>query len=482
MKHVYANRLLKTENGKNLRIISPGVLNSDSGPDFLHARIELDGQLWIGNVEIHIRSSDWLKHGHATDRAYCNVILHVVLVNDADIKDSGGNSIPVLVLTEELLDAAVDYSKSNPLMPVVSPGALELFGAARLARKTKALETELMYLKGDVEELFKRHLFRRFGMGVNSEPFQQLAHVLHASVIRRQRSNLADLEALLFGQSGLLPAIPTDGYSADLLYRYLHLKNKYSLTPLQPAIWKYMRMRPSNFPTIRISQLAALLHGGSGPGFRKITDDALRVKGPRKPSEPKHVSDHLFSYMIMQETSFKELSQLLEIKASEYWNNHFRFGITSHGHPKYLGQDAVASILINTVAVMRFFVGKLRDDQPLQESAILLLRELPPENNKIIRASGLAPQNALESQGAMELASFSQPGTDTDADADIYKESGRKFSDEDNLSEPEQDPPGCSEPLIPYFSTRNHHDGKSANRQNSGVVRNQGVWRVRLVG
>ncbi len=372
--HPYMHIELETESGSLLRIIHPGQLNTDSGPDFFEGRIELDGQEWVGNIEMHIRSSDWIKHGHTSDEAYGNVILHVVLENDFPVKDIFGKTIPVLVLTESLLDLASERTEENRLMPVVSPGALELFGAARLSEKSKQFANELQHLKGDFESLFLRHLFRRFGMRTNSEPFQQLAHIVPHTMIRRQRAVIPDLEAILFGQSGLLPSIPTDGYSADLLFRYQLLANKYKLKPMNSLSWKFMRMRPANFPTIRISQLAALLH----------------------------LNDHLYSRMITEE-SVEELQAILDVSASSYWNNHFRFGISSTDSIKTLGSAAVESILINAVASLRFFTGVTRDDQNLQNSALDLLRSLPPENNNLIRKSGITPLNALESQGILQM-------------------------------------------------------------------------------
>lgn len=410
VKHPFAGKELVTQCGKKLRILSPGILNTDSGPDFFDARVELDGQIWIGNIEVHVRASDWLRHGHHNDKAYDNVILHVVAEHDANIVDARGNLIPVFLLPEE----ASGLHKVSELKTLRSMKSLESFGVARLERRAGDLGIELSHLNGDMEALFQRHLFRRFGMRTNSEPFQQLAHRIPGRIIRRERDNLNNLEALLFGQSGLLPTIPVDGYSADLLYRYTGLKTKYSLEPMAEQAWKFMRMRPSNFPTLRISQLAVLLHK----------------------------TDKLYS-KCAGESGAEELKFMFNIKASEYWNDHFRFGMHSPRHEKQLGDEAMQSILINAVALLRYFIGVRLNDQQLKDDAMRLLRELLPENNKLIRTSELEPVNALESQGVLELLR-TKGGTN-------------------------DKPPVCSEPHFPYFS-RADYDRQQIHRQNCIVV------------
>ncbi len=439
-KHPFAERALLTECGKQLRILSPGILNRDSGPDFFDARVELDGQVWIGNIEIHVRASDWLKHGHTTDRAFSNVILHVVCVHDCEIFDDHGNRIPVLVLTDELVGevrvipiaigrANVSKKLSGPktLKSVGTLQSLESLGVERLDRRCGDLETELIHLKGDMEALFQRHFFRRFGMRTNSEPFQQLAHRLPGSIIRRQRNNVTDLEALLYGQSALLPEIPVDGYSADLLYRYVNFRYKYNLEPMYVQAWKFMRMRPANFPTIRISQLAALLHR----------------------------EEHIYTRCMNPVMEERQLKEMLDVKASEYWDDHFQFGVYSGKHPKQIGEEAVNSILINAVGQLRYFLGTQRNDEDLKESALNLLRELPAEDNAAIRKSGKSPVNALESQGVLELLT-----------------PGRSSNDDNNI---------VSDIDFPYFSGTNYERDK-IHRPNRNLVREPGIRRLRLVG
>lgn len=439
-KHPFAERALLTECGKQLRILSPGILNRDSGPDFFGARVELDGQEWSGNIEIHVRASDWLKHGHTTDKAFSNVILHVVCVHDCEIFDDHGNVIPVLVLpafdsaqsdktleSRSLSDRAESRVVKGTLTTVGSLQSLESLGVERLDRRCRDLETELIHLKGDMEALFQRHLFRRFGMRTNSEPFQQLAHRLPGSIIRRQRINVTDLEALLYGQSALLPEIPTDGYSADLLYRYVNFRYKYNLEPMYVQAWKFMRMRPSSFPTIRISQLAALLHR----------------------------EEHIYTRCMIPEMEEEQLRDMLDVKGSEYWDDHFRFGVYSVKHAKQIGEEAVNSILINAVGQLRYFLGQQRGDDDLKQSALELLRALPTEDNAAIRRSGKSPANALESQGVLELLT-----------------PGRSSNDDNNI---------VSECEFEYFSTTNYERDK-IHRPNRNLVREPGIRRLRLVG
>jgi hypothetical protein len=455
-KHLFAERALQTADGKELRILFPGILNRDSGADFFGARIELDGQEWSGNIEIHVRASDWLRHGHTTDKAFSNVILHVVHVHDCKIFDDHGNVIPVLVLTDDLLRDVllhdvkemtkvglkkVKEPKSlKTLKTIGTPQSLETLGVQRLYRRSIGFQVELAHLKGDMEALFQRHLFRRFGMRTNSEPFQQLAHRVPGTIIRRQRNNLTDLESILFGQAGLLPEIPVDGYSADLLYRYTNFRYKYSLEPMYVQAWKFMRMRPSNFPTVRISQLATLLHQ----------------------------EEHIYTRCMNRDVSIEDLRKMLDVKASEYWDEHFRFEVHSGKNIKQLGEEAVDSILINAVGTIRYFLGIQRDDENLKDSAVELLREIAPENNAAIRQSGRKPVNALQSQGLLELLTHN--GGSNDENNVVCENDFAYFSvAQSDRAENKRRQAG-------------NHEGNQSNRQNRNVVREPRVRSVRLVG
>lgn len=443
-EHPFEGRTLYTASGQVLKILSPGVLNRDSGPDFSNTRIELDGQVWSGNVEIHVRASDWMRHGHTQDKAFRNVILHIVCVHDCKIFDDHGNVIPVLVLTDELIiharikrlkepygqEQEMKSGRQRQLNVQKTVGvlqSLESLGVERLERRSEEFLRELTHLKGDMETLFQRHLFRRFGMRANSEPFQQLAHRVPGTIIRRQRSSITDLEAILFGQAALLPETATDGYAAELKYRYTNFRLKYNLEPMYVQAWKFMRMRPSNFPTVRISQLAMLLHR----------------------------EEHLFGRCMNKEIAPEELRAILDVYASDYWDDHYRFGVSSVHYIKQMGEETIDSILINSVAGIRYFLGVQRSDQSMKDSALQLLQEIKPERNSIIRKSEHKPVNALQSQGLLEL--LTRGGASNDK------------------------PPPVSDPDFMYFS-RTDHERNKIHRPHRNLVRNTGVRGLRLVG
>jgi len=233
----------------------------------------------------------------------------------------------------------------------------------------------------------------------------------------------------LYGQAALLPEIPVDGYSAELLYRYTNFRYKYSLEPMYVQAWKFMRMRPSNFPTIRISQLATLLHS----------------------------EDHLFARCMNKDETATKLQAILNVRASEYWNDHFRFGVASAKQEKLMGEDAVDSIIINAVGTIRYFLGTQRADENLKDSAIELLREIGPENNALIRQSGRKPVNALQSQGLLELLTGKR---DVNHGNDIVYEND-----------------------FPYFSVyKAQNERNQISRSHCNVVREPCVRCVRLVG
>ena len=255
--------------------------------------------------------------------------------------------------------------------------SLAELGIEYLDQKNARLSDTLIRLKGDMEELFQRKLFASFGDKANMEAFEKLSSFVPARIIRRQKANRWELEAILFGQSGLLPEIPVDSYSADLLYRYVMFRSKYNLESMFGTSWRFMRMRPSNFPTIRISQLAVLLNN----------------------------TQNLYA-KCAGEADIEELKKIFDVSASEYWTDHFRFGVSSGPHPKPVGEEMTTTILINTVATLRYFVGTRLNDTNLKVNALEMLQTLPPLPRvswKLI--SDKEPANALESLGILAQAS-----------------------------------------------------------------------------
>ncbi len=256
-------------------------------------------------------------------------------------------------------------------------------GVEYLHHKCDELEVMLAQFNVDMETLFQWSLFKQFGWKTNMDAFQKLSSIVPSSIVRHTKTNLTDLEAILFGQSGLLPEIPVDGYGADLLYRYTNFRHKYSLTPMAATEWKFMRMAPSCFPTIRISQIAKLLY----------STDGLYAK-------------------CAGESNLDALKNIFEVSASEYWDDHFRFGVYSGNHAKQLNEEMITKLLVNTVARLRYFVGLRLKDANLKTDAIDMLMTLPPIRSiawKIVHP--LQPANALEGYGILKMATDSSDAT-----------------------------------------------------------------------
>lgn len=361
---------LRTSTGDKLQIIKWGTPNMDAGPDFLQAQIKIDDTLWVGNVEMHIRSSDWIQHNHQIDPAYDNVILHVVLEEDQAISRMSGSLIPCLVLLKRIpprlfklyhklkqnshwIPCAPNFNQSST---VVKNLWLERLLIERLAQKTERIQQKLLLNKSDWEATFFQQLARGFGGNINGDPMEQLARSLSLNTLLRHRSNRIQLEALLFGQAGLLEGSFEDAYPIQLQKEFNFLKKKYQLTPMQASVWKFLRMRPANFPTIRIAQLATLLHQ----------------------------SNHLFSKILVVE-NVEQITHMFDVKLSNYWHDHYRFDKISVKRPKKLGKAAIHHLLINTIAPFLFHYGKSRAQEQYQERALALLAEAPPETNNIIK-------------------------------------------------------------------------------------------------
>lgn len=382
---------LKTTKGQEIEIIFPGDYNFHSGPDFFNAQLKIDGMLWTGNVEIHVNVSDWLKHKHQNDEAYNNVILHVVYEYDCELKTNTDEAMPTLVLKDrigmKLYENYLQFLKNNTKLAcamgvreipsIVVTSWLSRIVAERLERKVLELKTEFNQNGNDWEETFYRNLAKQFGMKTNADPFQWLANAVPYKMILRQRDNLLQTEALLFGQAGLLPEKPEDAYSLALAREYNFLQVKFHIRPMPTHWWKFMRLRPNNFPTIRIAQLAGLF-------FRQ---------------------PQLFR-KCLETNEIVELKKLFDVPASGYWNEHYRFGKVSKACEKKLGPQAIDTIFINTIAPFKFLYGRIKGDEVLVQEAISLLEKIDPETNKIIReweSVGVKPVCAAESQALLEL-------------------------------------------------------------------------------
>ncbi len=381
---------LIADTGEKIEILKPGEHNTNAGPDFLNVCVRIGNTTWAGNAEIHINSSDWNKHNHKNNKAYNNVILHVVLKNDITIKRTNGEIIPTIELSFErsLYD---NYSKliSNELWIPCQDELhkidkffidywLNVLLADRLELKAGSIADTLKATRNDWEEAFYIHLAKSYGFKLNSLPFEMLAKSLPLKYLSRHKNSHFQIEALLFGQAGFLcDNILFDNYYEKLKKEYTFLRRKFQLTPIDKHIWKFLRLRPGNFPTVRLAQFAALIYN----------------------------SHALFSKIIDCKT-VEQLKKCFCIQPSEYWNKHFLFGRESKKQVKKFGDTAFNIIFINTIVPFLFIYGKVNNNDGLKEKAIDLLTKIPAENNNIIRKwkeTGINAKNAFYSQALIQL-------------------------------------------------------------------------------
>ena len=377
---------LKTTQGENLIILNPGTLNHDSGPDFFNAKIQIGTLTWAGNIELHIRSSDWKKHAHEQDINYGNIILLVVAEDDEPLAN-----VPTLELKDhlkpELFDRYLSIIQSLEEIPCarfLSNADLTVFNllsermmVERLENKCLTLEKVLIQNNGNWEDAFYKVLAGNFGFKTNKEPFEYLSKQTPIQVLGKERNNPLQPQALLMGQAGFLQTTPTDSYQKELKAIYSYQQKKHNLEPIPVHLWKFMRTRPANFPTLRLSQFASLL-------FKT-------------------------NKMLMECINFQNIADannFFDIEAENYWQKHIRFGVEGGNKSTKLGTTAINLLLINTVIPFMFYYGKENHQELLCENALELLKNLEPENNKITRLwqkHHKTPYNAAESQALIEL-------------------------------------------------------------------------------
>jgi Protein of unknown function (DUF2851) len=386
-------RLFDNEKNKII-VLNPGEYNRDSGPDFFNARISLAGTIWAGNIEIHTRSSHFDNHGHQNDPAFNNVILHIVDEDDKRVFNARGEE----VLTAEIKFDSSLYEKyislvNNPFIIACQDDITRLddilvrhwlnsLVIERFQVRSQSIMKIFSETGNDWEETFYRLLTRYFGFRINTEPFEMLATALPFRVIRKHADNRFQIEALLFGTAGLLEEglfreALSDEYYRKLIKEYAILSVKYSLKPLHGWIWKFSRLRPSNFPTVRLSQLAAMLSIAGG----------------------------LFS-KVLESTDIKQIKELFEVTASSYWDDHFVFGRKSRSFTKSTGSQATDIFLINAVIPVIFVYGQSRDCQDISEKALVFLEKIDAEENIIIsewNAAGIVADSAFYSQALIQL-------------------------------------------------------------------------------
>lgn len=377
-----------TTDGRRVDVLDTGRRNTDAGPDFFSSIVCIDGVVWTGNVEIHVNSSDWYRHGHNTDPAYDNVVLHVVRKADKPVFNSRGEPVPQCELQYPYEPVFLDRMLSdnealcgfrlqnNP--SVMTAGWLSCLTVERLKRKTGAINVLLSLSHNNWEEAFYITLAHNFGFHTNGLPFEMLAKHTPLSFLLKHRNSLFQLEAMLLGQSGLLNEnTAVDDYSRRLLKEYLFLQKKFALTPLQPGMWKMMRMRPQSFPHMRIAQFAALIH------HREMLLQAC-----------------------LETDSLTGLRNLLQVEVSEYWRSHYRFADSAAKGSGCMGKAAADVLVINTVVPYKYAWGVAHNDSGLINKALQLLDDMPAENNNIIRQwrqLGVVPANAAQSQALLQL-------------------------------------------------------------------------------
>ena len=386
-------RSLKTTDGHTIEVISTGEQNTDSGPDFINARLKIDNILWCGNVEVHFNSSDWNKHGHFKDKAYDNVILQIVVNADAKVKSTSGQEVTTAKLEpalrfyenyQSLLNSGTPESPAcaNQLGlvdPFTRLSWLNALLLERLERKALQIEEHLAQNKNNWEETFYHKLSRSFGSQINAAPFEMLAKSLPITVIAKHKSNLKQIEALFFGQAGLLDEEQGDEYYLALRKEYLYLQHKFALVPIEKHLWKFLRLRPCNFPTVRIAQFAKLVHQSSALFSKIIASNDIDILG-----------------------------MWFDTTASTYWDTHYTFGKESKTTAKQLGDQAIESILINTAIPFMFVYGKAKQNDDLVNKALEFLEKLPAENNHITekwKIAGIDSTNSAESQALIQLDS-----------------------------------------------------------------------------
>ena len=380
---------LATTTGQQLEIIDSGLSNRDSGPDFFNAKIKLDGVLWVGNIEIHTRSSDWLKHGHHQNAAYDNVILHVATHIDTDICRSNGEVIPQLQLEcpehvranfEELCKTD-NYPPCYRIIPSLSSLMIHSWMSAlqmeRFEQKNVQIAERLRHCNQNWEDAFFMTLARNFGFGLNGDAFELWAKSILLRAVDKHRDNLFQVEAIFFGQAGVLADKEGDEYYLKLKREYEYLAHKFGLTPMDVTRWRFLRLRPNNFPHVRIAQLASLYHRSYG----------------------------LLS-QLMEKQTLKEIRTLLKSGVSAYWNNHYTFGGSSALSTKVLSDSSLDLLIINTVVPFLYAFGIHRGKEEWCIRASAFLEELKPENNYIIRMwsqCGLKVAHAGDSQALIQL-------------------------------------------------------------------------------
>lgn len=384
---------LLTSEGSPVVVEKAGEHNHDSGPDFFDARLTIGGIQWAGNVEIHVKASDWNLHRHNADKSYNNVILHVVYENDLPVIRENGTPMPTLVVKDNIPASVWDgyAALMQPSLPIEIPCMLRLPEVSsihisswmnrllveRLQRKSADVARLLDDSQGDWESTCYWMIARYFGGKTNGFAFEMLAKLTPQKILARIKDNPFRVESMLMGQSGLLEGEFNDSYPQSLQKEYAYQQKAYQLQPMDGHLWKFFRLRPASFPTIRISQLACLISH----------------------------SENLFSHLL-ETTDVKDLRKLFNINSAPYWQNHYRFDQESDNIPKNVGKTFIDLLIINAWVPLLFVYGDRHGDDVRKEQAFNILGQLQAENNHITRlwqSAGLKAENAAQSQAQIQL-------------------------------------------------------------------------------
>lgn len=396
---IFPLRELATTDRQLVEVIDPGLHNRDAGPDFFNAKVKINGTLWVGNVEIHDKSSDWYQHGHDQDAAYDNVVLHVVGCADVEVKTHAGLFLPQMELEvpqrvrdnyAELL-ATEEYPPCYRIVPRLTRLMIHSWMSAlqteRLEQKTEAIHSRVALCNGSWESGFFVTLARNYGFGVNGDAFETWALQVPLNKVGHHRDNLFQIEAFFMGQAGLLniDRIPAryrdaalkEGYFTKLQNEYQYLAHKFTLTPMDATRWRFLRLRPQNFPHIRIAQLANLYYNHHA-GLAELLDC----------------------------TSLEQVAGVLQTSVTPYWETHYTFGLPSSRSEKHLSAASLNLLILNTAIPMLFAYGRYHLKEYLCDRAYSFLEQLKAENNHIVRmwkACGLEVQHAGDSQALIQL-------------------------------------------------------------------------------
>ncbi|MFT3737858.1 MAG: DUF2851 family protein [Breznakibacter sp.] len=381
---------LITSDGQAVEVIHPGTHNHDAGPDFFNAKMKIGETLWAGNVEMHVKASDWNRHGHHQNGAYNNVVLHVVRENDVPVTTQNRRIVPAMVLevSPKLLEKYKELVASEKWLvcqdvigqvnPLEISGWLECCMVSRMEERSLKIGALLAEFNGDWDQVFFILLARSYGFGTNSEPFELMGRQTPFKVLMHHADSPTQVEAVLLGQAGLLNSLPQDDYQKQLQREYRFLSNKFGLNPIEGHLWKFLRLRPMNFPTVRLAQLAAFV---------------IRSRGT-------------WDNIIKQENHQRVMAELAA-PLSGYWESHYLLGEASEMRPKTIGPASRQLILVNAIVPFLFAYGAHRGNENMKSRALEWLEALPAEKNRVLENwkvyGGFSPANAFEAQALIYL-------------------------------------------------------------------------------